>query len=68
MSKPFSTLITDDNDRIYFVNMDWIRSNVVRLPDEQPPTFELLPTDDPNKYMMRMTAPLPKFLIKSVNY
>lgn len=68
MAQPFVEMIPDDDDRIYFANMPWIRNNVVRVPDKQLTTLELLPTDDPNKYIMRVTAPLPKFLIKRVNY
>lgn len=57
--------IPDDNDRIYFINMDWVRENVRRDPETLPPTFELVPTDDPNLYTMRVTAPMPKLYIKS---
>jgi hypothetical protein len=56
--------IPDDDDRIYFINTDWLRENVVRLPDTEPMKFDLVPTDDPDKYQMRITAPLPQFLIK----
>ena len=58
---------TEDVDRIYCVDVNWLRSNVVRLPDEGPTRFILQPTPDPEKYVMRIISPAPKFLIKTAN-
>jgi len=61
-----NTIINDDAigemDRIYFLDP----SKVVRLQsDEEVITQELIPTNDPNIYTMRITAPVPRFAIKT---
>lgn len=50
-----------DDDRIYFFDP----SQVVRVVDEdERVTTEILPTDSPDKFIVRITAPVPKFYIK----
>lgn len=56
--------IPDEDDRIYFLPDGWLRKNVYREPDTEPTRFEMLPTDDPNKYILRVTAPTPRFHIR----
>jgi hypothetical protein len=58
---------TEDTDRVYCVDTNWLRSNVVRLPEESPTRFDLQPTSDPEKYVMRISGPMPRFLIKTAN-
>ena len=55
---------TDDEDRIYILPDGWLRKNVGREPDTEPMKFELIPTDDPVRYVFRVTEPAPKFYIK----
>jgi len=51
-----------DIDRIYFLNT----SALVRIADDESERIatELIPTDDPDKYVMRITTPVPRFYIK----
>jgi hypothetical protein len=58
--------MTDDDDRIFLVNTQWLRENV-RLGEMPPITTELKPTDDPNKFVFQVTAPMPKIYIKRAN-
>jgi len=53
-----------DDDRIYFIDP----SQFVRVVDDHSEhiTTELVPTDDPNTYIMRITAPVPRFYVKQL--
>ena len=53
-----------DDDRVYVMDTNWWRENV-RLGPEQPLQFETLPSSDPDKYTMRVSAPMPPIYIKS---
>ena len=52
-----------DEDRIYI----FATNDVTCLVDEDSEriTTEIFPTDNPNKYIMQITAPVPRFLIKT---
>lgn len=52
--------IPDDDDQVVFFDP----SRVVRLVDDESGriTFDLSPTDNPDKYRMTVTAPAPKLL------
>lgn len=55
-----------DDDKIYFINSQWLKENVRCEQDLSPVAFAILPTDDPNKFIYRITQPMPRFYIKSV--
>lgn len=55
-------MIVDDDDRIYFIDS----SRVVRIVDDESEriTSEILPTDDPDKWTIRLSIPAPRYYIK----
>lgn len=53
---------TNDNDRVYLVDP----SRIIRLADDESEhiTTEFVRTDDPDKYIMRISTPLPRLYFK----
>mgnify|MGYP001559709680 FL=1 len=54
----FEDLHDLDDDRVYFYDLSKIR----RIDDGPVFTQELLPTGDPNRYVMRITEMLPRYV------
>lgn len=54
----------NDDDRLYFMNGPF---RLVADEESERVTTELVATDDPNRFIYRITRPGPPCLIKSIN-